>query len=48
MRAAALVAAALLLVVGGYLAYVTVMAVRPATEVEIAHGHVHGEHGHHH
>ncbi len=27
---------------------VTVMAVRPATEVEIAHGHVHGEHGHQH
>jgi FKBP-type peptidyl-prolyl cis-trans isomerase SlyD len=27
---------------------VTVMAVRAATEVEIAHGHVHGEHGHHH
>ena len=27
---------------------VTVVAVRPATEVEIAHGHVHGEHGHQH
>lgn len=27
---------------------VTVMAVRAATDVEIAHGHVHGEHGHHH
>lgn len=26
----------------------TVMEVRPATEEEIAHGHVHGEHGHHH
>lgn len=26
----------------------TVMAVRAATEEEIAHGHVHGEHGHHH
>ena len=25
-----------------------VMAVRPASEEEIAHGHVHGEHGHHH
>lgn len=27
---------------------VTVTDVRPATETEIAHGHVHGEHGHHH
>jgi FKBP-type peptidyl-prolyl cis-trans isomerase SlyD len=27
---------------------VTVAAVRPATEEEIAHRHVHGEHGHHH
>lgn len=27
---------------------VTVMQVRAATEVEIAHGHVHGEHGHNH
>ena len=27
---------------------VTVMDVRPASEVEIAHGHVHGEHGHQH
>ncbi|MDO8248162.1 MAG: peptidylprolyl isomerase [Rhodoferax sp.] len=27
---------------------VTVMSVRPATEEEIAHRHVHGEHGHHH
>lgn len=27
---------------------VTVVNVRPATEVEIAHGHVHGEHGHKH
>ena len=27
---------------------VTVLEVRAATEVEIAHGHVHGEHGHHH
>lgn len=26
----------------------TVMAVRAATEAEIAHRHVHGEHGHHH
>lgn len=26
----------------------TVLQVRPATEIEIAHGHVHGEHGHHH
>jgi len=26
----------------------TVTEVRPATEEEIAHGHVHGEHGHHH
>jgi FKBP-type peptidyl-prolyl cis-trans isomerase SlyD len=26
----------------------TVTAVRTATEEEIAHGHVHGEHGHHH
>lgn len=25
-----------------------ILAVRPATEEEIAHGHVHGEHGHHH
>lgn len=25
-----------------------VTGVRPATEEEIAHGHVHGEHGHHH
>ena len=25
-----------------------VTAVRPASEEEIAHGHVHGEHGHHH
>jgi FKBP-type peptidyl-prolyl cis-trans isomerase SlyD len=25
-----------------------VMDVRPASEEEIAHGHVHGEHGHHH
>ena len=27
---------------------VTVTGVRPATEEEIAHRHVHGEHGHHH
>ena len=27
---------------------VTVMAVRAATEEEITHRHVHGEHGHHH
>lgn len=27
---------------------VTVMAVRPATDEEITHRHVHGEHGHHH
>ena len=27
---------------------VTVTQVRAATEEEIAHGHVHGEHGHHH
>lgn len=27
---------------------VKVMAVRAATEEEIAHGHVHGAHGHHH
>ena len=27
---------------------VTVMDVRAATEAEIAHGHVHGDHGHHH
>lgn len=27
---------------------VTVVNVRPATDVEIAHGHVHGEHGHKH
>jgi FKBP-type peptidyl-prolyl cis-trans isomerase SlyD len=26
----------------------TVTEVRPASEEEIAHGHVHGEHGHHH
>ena len=26
----------------------TVLQVRPATETEIAHGHVHGEHGHNH
>ena len=26
----------------------TVTAVRPATAEELAHGHVHGEHGHHH
>lgn len=26
----------------------TVKAVRPATSEEIAHGHVHGAHGHHH
>lgn len=26
----------------------TVKAVRPATKEELAHGHVHGEHGHHH
>ena len=26
----------------------TVKAVRPATAEEIAHGHVHGDHGHHH
>ena len=26
----------------------TVMDVRPATQEEIAHGHVHGAHGHHH
>lgn len=26
----------------------TVTDVRPASEEEIAHGHVHGEHGHHH
>lgn len=26
----------------------TVQAVRPATEEEIAHRHVHGDHGHHH
>ena len=27
---------------------VTVTEVRAATEEEVAHGHVHGEHGHHH
>jgi FKBP-type peptidyl-prolyl cis-trans isomerase SlyD len=27
---------------------VAVLSVRAATEEEIAHGHVHGEHGHHH
>jgi FKBP-type peptidyl-prolyl cis-trans isomerase SlyD len=27
---------------------ITVVAVRAATEEEIAHGHVHGEHGHQH
>lgn len=27
---------------------IKVLAVRPATAEEIAHGHVHGEHGHHH
>jgi FKBP-type peptidyl-prolyl cis-trans isomerase SlyD len=27
---------------------VTVMEVRAASEEEIAHKHVHGEHGHHH
>ena len=26
----------------------TVQAVRPATAEELAHGHVHGDHGHHH
>ena len=26
----------------------TVEGVRPATAEELAHGHVHGEHGHHH
>jgi FKBP-type peptidyl-prolyl cis-trans isomerase SlyD len=26
----------------------TVMDIRPATQDEIAHGHVHGPHGHHH
>jgi FKBP-type peptidyl-prolyl cis-trans isomerase SlyD len=26
----------------------TVLDVRPATEEELAHGHVHGAHGHHH
>ncbi len=26
----------------------TVMGVRPATPEELQHGHVHGEHGHHH
>ena len=26
----------------------TVKAVRPATAEELAHGHVHGDHGHHH
>ena len=26
----------------------TVMDVRPATQDEIAHGHIHGAHGHHH
>jgi len=26
----------------------TVMDIRPATQEEIAHGHVHGAHGHHH
>ena len=26
----------------------TVTGVRPATAEEITHGHVHGEHGHHH
>ena len=26
----------------------TVVEVRPATQEEIAHGHVHGAHGHHH
>ena len=26
----------------------TVMDMRPATQEEIAHGHVHGAHGHHH
>ncbi len=26
----------------------TVIDVRPATRVELAHGHVHGAHGHHH
>ena len=25
-----------------------VAEIRPATTEEIAHGHVHGEHGHHH
>jgi len=28
--------------------HLTVTEVRAATEEEIAHGHVHGEHGHHH
>lgn len=28
--------------------HLSVTEVRPATEEEIAHGHVHGEHGHHH
>lgn len=28
--------------------HLTVTEVRPATAEEIAHGHVHGEHGHHH
>ena len=28
--------------------HLAVTQVRPATEVEIAHGHVHGEHGHQH
>jgi len=27
---------------------VSVMEVRPATEEEVTHGHVHGAHGHHH
>ncbi len=26
----------------------TVLGVRPATQEELQHGHVHGEHGHHH
>ena len=26
----------------------TVMDIRPATQEEIAHGHIHGAHGHHH
>lgn len=28
--------------------HVTVTEVRPATEEEVTHGHVHGTHGHHH